>query len=546
MTPDDLALLETKLSDPVWRLTSGEIYRIKTADGRGIIPFRPRAEQVELLRELVAAVDAAKAKALWLAENGDTATDEESVDAQTQFVKLKARRLGFSTTIGVFVADCLGFRANFTATLIDQIADDAKKKMNDIVKVALDSLRRYWPLKVIKSNDSELSVIADLGEDTGTDGVSTFYAGTRARGGSNDLLWASELGVIQFDDPERADEIVSGAFPSARWGVKIAETTWKGGKGGKLWDIITPVLDGKSADWNVSFCPWWQDPRNVSSAEHDDESRAYFASIEDRLQTGGITLSDRQRRWYAAERRTQGLFMKRENPTFLDECWEAPIEGAIYAAALARAQTDGRIVQRLPEADVVVDVFMDLGAPQNSPAWFCRRVGREIQIIDHDLGAIGETIAQRYGRWLRKGHNIGSIYLPHDAMQTERTGRTIISDLRDAGVTNIKVVPVTKDIWTGINSLLGLFPALVFVEPTTKPGLEALAAYHTKEVTSSGIVCNDPVHDWSSHHCDALRTMAEAVLHGMWKVSIQVKDLDEWKDKRQRPQARRAIMRVGG
>ncbi|WP_397382823.1 hypothetical protein [Prosthecobacter sp.] len=534
MSEDDLALLESKLSDPIWRLTSGEIYKIKTADGRGIIPFIPRPEQVELLRELVDAVEAVKAKS-------------DGWEKQTKKAKLKARRLGFSTTIGVFVADCLGFRANFTATLIDQIADDAKKKMNDIVKVALGALRECWPLKVLKENDSELTVNIDIGEEAGEDGKSTFYAGTRARGGSNDFLWCSELGVIQFDDPGRADEIVSGAFPSARHGVTVVETTWKGGRGGKLYDVIKPSIEGVAADWDVSFSPWWIDPRNVNEhAEHDAESRAYFGRIEERLEREGITLSDAQMRWYAAERRTQGIFMKRENPTFLDECWEAPIEGAIYAEALTRAETEGRILPRLPVADCVVDVFMDLGAPQNSPAWFCRRVGREIQVIDHDVGKLGETIATRYGRWLRKGHNLGTVFLPHDAAQTERTGRTIISDLKDAGVTAFKVVPVTHDIWTGINALLGLFPSLVFLGPQTEGGRSALSAYRTKEVKAGGIVSNEPVHDWASHHADALRTLAEAVTHGMWKVSMQVKDLDDWDKQRRKPQAKRAVMRVGG
>src|SRR5690606_11780237 len=138
-------------------------------------------------------------------------------------VRLKSRRLGFSTTIGVFVADCLGFRKGFTAALIDQTQkDDATKKLNGIVKVALEGLRRLWPVEIGKSNDG--CVVVDC---AGT-GRSEFYAGTRARGGSNDFLWISEWGAIQFDDPARSAEIRSGALPSARHGVTVVETTWKG------------------------------------------------------------------------------------------------------------------------------------------------------------------------------------------------------------------------------------------------------------------------------------------------------------------------------
>lgn len=543
MTDDDLALIERHLSDPLWRLTSGHIYKIKTADGRGIIPFIPRPEQVELLKELLAAVEQVRERARRIKEEE---LDPESIaEAAPQSVELKARRLGFSTTIGVFIADCLGFRSNFTAQLIDQTADEAAKKMNGIVKVAFNSLAEILPFVKLKDSDGELTVDAILDKRQGS--PSTFYAGTKGRGGSLDFLWCSELGVIQFDDPPRAEEIVTGAFPAARHGVKWVETTWKGGRGGKLYEIIDPTLNGTAADWKVKFAPWWNDPRNRSTtAVIDARTETYFDKITPRLERERITIDEQQRRWYSAEWRTQGIFMKRENPTFLDECFEAPIEGAIYAECLAQAETEGRIVQSLPTPDVVVDVFMDLGAPQNSPAWFCRRVGREIQVINHDVGKVGETIAQRWGRWLRLGYNLGTIFLPHDAAQTERTGRTIVSDLRDAGVTSVKIVPVTHDIWTGINALIGLFPSLVFLFSSTEKGREALAAYRTKEVKAGGIVSNEPVHDWASHHADALRTMAEAVTHGMWKVSASVQDREAWEERRRRPQARRAIMRVGG
>lgn len=83
MTDDDIALLGEHLSDPIWRLTSGEIYRIKTADGRGIIPFIPRPEQVELLTELVEAVEKVR---------GRTKTPDTEPQDAPQNVELKARR----------------------------------------------------------------------------------------------------------------------------------------------------------------------------------------------------------------------------------------------------------------------------------------------------------------------------------------------------------------------------------------------------------------------------------------------------------------------
>jgi hypothetical protein len=489
VSDEDLAELEERLSDPLWRLTSGKLYRIKTADGQGVIPFVPRPEQVGLLKQLLAAVGGVKSGA----------------EVQRQFVRLKSRRLGFSTAIGVFIADCLGFRKSFTAALIDQTGDDASKKMNGIVKVALNALREVWPLKVIKENDSELTV--DVAEECDGSGPSTFYAGTKMRGGSVDLLWPSELGVIQFEDEGRAEEIVTGAFPSARHGVICVETTWKGGKGGKLWDVIAPTLNGTAADWAVDFTPWYVDPRNVSTtAMHDAESLAYFAKIQPRLDAAGIVLSDEQRRWWAAERRTLGIFMRRENPTFLDECWTAPIEGSVYAEAIEQARTEGRVSMFPVDGNAFVNTSWDLGAPANTVVWYWQAIGREIRIVDVDQGFEG-TLVQRVAAMKSKGYALGTHFVPHDALQTSRSGSTFLSELSPL-LPGVVTVPRCHTEWIGINHLLQMFNTLAFRStPEVLTALDTLACYHTRK---SGLQVGELVHDWSSHTADALRTMAEA------------------------------------
>jgi hypothetical protein len=491
MTEEDFALLESRLSDPMWRLTSGEIYKIKTADGRGIIPFEPRPEQVALLGDLLGAVEAVKTGGV----------------ALRRMVKLKSRRLGFSTCIGVFIADCLGFRKSFTASLIDQTGDDSAKKMNGIVKVALASLRESWPVKTLKENDSELAVDLDIDEETEGDGVSTFYAGTKFRGGSADFLWCSELGVIQFEDETRAEEIVTGAFPAARHGVIVVETTWKGGKGGKLWDIIEPSLNGTASDWRVDFTPWWVDPRNVSAtAAHDAESAAYFTKIEARLVASGVRLSDEQRRWWAAERRTLGIFMRRENPTFLDECWTAPIEGSVYAEAIEQARTEGRVSMFPVDGNAFVNTSWDLGAPANTVVWYWQAIGREIRIVDVDQGFEG-TLVQRVAAMKSKGYALGTHFVPHDALQTSRSGSTFLSELSPL-LPGVVTVPRCHTEWIGINHLLQMFNTLAFrATPEVLTALDTLACYHTRK---SGNQAGELVHDWSSHTADALRTMAEA------------------------------------
>lgn len=505
MTADTLTAAEVALlEDPFWRLTSGKLYKIKTADGQGVIHFQPRPEQKVLLRELIDAVDAVKLKSPgW-----------QKVQKK---MKLKARRLGWSTTIGVFVADCLCFRQSFTATLIDRTGDDSTKKMNGIVKVAVNAALELMPLRKLKDNDSELTIDT---LDPKQSAPSTFYAGTSARGGSNDFLWLSEVAVIQFDDPKRAEEIVTGALPSARHGVTVGETTWKGGKGGKVYQLIKPTLEGTADDWQVDFSPWWQDPRNVAPhASHDAQSLAYFMGIQERLDRDGIALSDEQKRWWAQERRTQGIFMMRENPTFLDECWRAPIEGAIYAPAIDRARTEGRICQMPVAGDSLVHTSWDLGSPRHTAIWFWQIVGREIRVVDYLSGFEG-TLTELAAFILAKGYSLGTHYLPHDAMQTERSGSNFAAELRQAGLANLVCVPRTASVWIGINHMLELMPSIVWRQTATvDKGIEALAAYRQHIEGVGALTRAEPVHDWASHPADAIRTMAEAHRAGLFRFA---------------------------
>lgn len=197
--------------------------------------------------------------------------------------------------------------------------------------------------------------------------------------------------------------------------------------------------------------------------------------------------------------------------------------GAIYARLVEKARDEGRI-GAMPVADTLVHTSWDLGAPQNTTVWYWQIVGREVRIIDVDVGSDDETLNKRVARMMLKGYAFGFHILPHDAMQTERTGKTFADEIVDAGLKNTRVLPVTTDIWLGINGLKGLFPSLAFRAPQCDVGLDALEAYHTKEVETGRIISNQPVHDWSSHTADALRYMAEAFRAGIVKFHTRTVD----------------------
>ena len=95
--------------------------------------------------------------------------------------------------------------------------------------------------------------------------TSTLFAGMHPRGGANSFLWSSEWGYVQCEDPRRTEEILTGALPSTKDGTIVVETTWRGERGGHLWDIVkraleTPEEHKQPDDWRVVFFPWQDDP----------------------------------------------------------------------------------------------------------------------------------------------------------------------------------------------------------------------------------------------------------------------------------------------
>ena len=120
-----------------------------------------------------------------------------------------------------------------------------------------------------------------------------------------------------------------------------------------------------------------------------------------------------------------------------------------------------------------------------------------------------------------RGYPFGSHYLPHDAMQTERSGRTMFAELAAAGLTNVKVVPKTVDVWVVSTTPKEALPRCWFRLPETQPGIESLENYHKRASTATGLVVDDPVHDWSSTGPIPSALLFEAQAAGMLEGQIE-------------------------
>jgi hypothetical protein len=487
VTTDDLA-------NPLWRLRN--LYHIKRADDGRIIQFQPRPEQQRVYDMLF----------------------KEGVK---RLIILKARRLGMSTALDVLLTDQMLWNAGTQCSLVDQTAADAERKLATIAKIALDNLPPVALQCIEKVRDSgsilEVSVAGEA--------ASSFFAGLRARGGTNNWLHLSEWGVIQADDPKRSEEILTGAIPSAEHGRIIVETTWKGGRGGHLWDIVkaaleTPEEAKTDKDWRVLFFPWWKDETYRVEGDVATIAPAISAYLDGMEHTTGHKFSPQQRLWYDRQARDLGLFIFREFPTTLDECFKSPVEGAIYAGELDKLRASGAISAFRADNSSVVHTAWDLGSPVNTVVWYFQVIkGNEIRVIDCDMD-LDLTPVQRVAHMQAKGYALGHHFLPHDAAATRTSGKADAQVYTEAGLASLRVLPRTQDIWVGINACLQMFPRFSFRLPACERGLDALANYAYKRSSATGIVVNEPVHNWASHAADALRMIAEAEMAGMLKTGF--------------------------
>jgi hypothetical protein len=94
--------------------------------------------------------------------------------------------------------------------------------------------------------------------------------------------------------------------------------------------------------------------------------------------------------------------MLREFPTVLEECFQTPIEEALYADLIDRLRTQ-RAIRPAIDASGLVHTAWDLGSPINTVVWYFSVVNAEIRVIDCDSD-LDLTSVQRVARMLAKGY----------------------------------------------------------------------------------------------------------------------------------------------
>lgn len=448
---------------------------------------------------------------------------------------LKARQLGFSTLIALIQLDQAIWYPNFNGVIISQTLPDAGKLFGK-VEFAYNSLaallREVYP--VDDFNKGSKLTIRHRNAD-GTPANSTVSVGVSSRGGTVQLLHISELGKISLKFPQRADEIKTGALPSAELGCTIIESTAEGAFG-LYWELCEPAIkrwhDGSPEtrkDYRLHFFPWFEADEYRMSDEDTaivsiaPELTTYFNKIQAEL---GVVIDQNQRAWYCKEKEIQGKKMKQEYPSTPEEAFEQAIDGAVYGEEMTWLREQGRIGVCPLDPNFPVNTFWDFGTRDATAIWFHQYINNQHRWFYYTEGT-GKGLRHWWIEVLeihREKHKYqwGRHFLPHDAdadMQGEEveTPHQILTGL---GMRNIKVVPRVSTLSKGLEVTRKALVGNHWFDRRTPDkdkgedmgaglGIKCLDGYQYLWDDKLGVWSREPAHNWASHGADAWRQHAQ-------------------------------------
>ena len=469
------------------------------------------------------------------------AQTERYVSNHQRDIILKARQLGFTTDKMISdLDDCL-FVKNHRAGCIAHNDSAAKDIYRNKIRYAyrnikpsvIQMLRLIGFELPVPVNDKDNSYVFSNGSSIG---VSTGF-----RGGTLQSLHISEFGKICRKFPDKAEEIVTGAFPACSGkGATITIESTAEGKSGYFFKYCQEAQKIAQTNGNLTsktfkfhFFPWWKDQKYTMDEDCQFEHLSpYFDELQHKYE---ISLTDDQKRWYASEYAIQGDKMKQEFPSTPEEAFAQAIEGAYYADQFNTIYKEGRYLDKNFDNDAKVHTAWDIGVGDSTSIWFYQLIGNEIHIINY-LENSGEplgyyikeieSLAKKYG-W-----SYGKHHAPHDINHRDwsSSGKTRKEQAREGveyggKIYRLRFEEVPKlGVDDGIEHARTVLGRCVFftglggkvsdekgsIKSGVEYGVTCLESYRKEWNDKLGCWRDRPLHDWSSHGSDAFRYLAVA------------------------------------
>lgn len=320
---EQIAYIKVHLSDVWWRLNN--LYKIVNEDGE-LVTFRMRPAQRELFKNM-----------------------------HYRNIILKARQLGFSTGIDIYLLDQALFNKNLSCGIIAQDLSAAGEIFSTKISIPFDNLP-VWLRATFQINTRREG--ANGGHIEFAHG-SKIRVSTSFRSGTVQRLHISEHGKICANYPAKAKEVRTGTLNAIKDGCIVFIESTAEGVGGDFHTMSTRAMDlGQlnlpltSQDYKFHFFAWWQDPKYQAPVPDgglrlSKYHQEYFSAVE---QAMGITLLDEQKQWYIRKEIEQQEEMKQEFPSTPSEAFLT--SGRRVFAAINVMQAEGQCKSPLLVYDI--------------------------------------------------------------------------------------------------------------------------------------------------------------------------------------------------
>jgi hypothetical protein len=424
-------------------------------------------------------------------------------------VILKARQLGFSTFILIYMLDIALFNSNQSCGVIAHTRDDAKELFHNKIKFAYERIPSFLKDSRTANTDSASKIEFNNG--------SSIVVGTSLRGGTFQNLHISEFGKIAARYPDKAKEIISGALNTVHAGQKIFIESTAEGQSGSFFDIVewSRKLSHENRPLSTlepkfHFFPWFDHPdykldSEIGNTSISSEMATYFSKLPVQLTPG-------QKAWYIKKHELQQDMMKREFPSTPEEAFETSLEGAYYTKQMELLRRNNQITEVPYNPKYPVYTFWDLGKSHDEMSiWFMQHIGTRFNFINYH-----EAVNEGWNYYVNLlnsfGYGYATHYWPHDGGHNNTIVPTgVISHKQSAeqvGIRPIKVVPVTGNVHFDVMSKCKPFLTRCWFDHKCIAGIKHLDNYRRQWDEKLGRWQEKPYHDVASHGADAFRTAA--------------------------------------
>lgn len=255
------------------------------------------------------------------------------------------------------------------------------------------------------------------------------------------------------------------------------------------WSVFASTPKGKNVFYDVHA-----DPKN------QQDPKEWFKMTLQASTSGIIPLSELEqlRRSMDAEEFAQEY-----------ECsFDAALKGAIYANEVNELFGDERIISGLYDPNLETHCVFDLGYTDATVAlWWQLDPRTQRRNIVRLRATSGVDIFHHISAIHDFPGEVGDVWLPHDARAKNlQTGKSVVEQFLSEGI-KPRLVPAHK-IRDGISAARRVFPTVAIDADDTEDLVEALKCYRREWNDELGFFSERPLHDWSSHYCDAFRYFA--------------------------------------